>query len=885
MRRLLFHVTDICAALVLLTLMMAPASSAAESSRGRNSLDQGGESCESAFPIPSVPYNDTGISGVVEDCPGPPFWDVFYQFIAPVSGQYIASTCGSPSHMTVTAWTGGSCCFPGVPIPANAVCDGDPFVNAALFIPLNAGDVVFFELGSASPSAPPDQPYNFELTGPPGGNPSISVNSSDVEFPPTHLQATAVQTVQVSNVGGANLSVSVNPSGSIWTVNPPSLVLTPGETQPVTIAFSPTFEHTFVGTIEFDSNDPLHPRDSVRVAGDGCPTAVAPPAPLLLPAASPTATYVSIPWDGNGQSTQYEVEYSSDNFTTSSFALFVEGNNTASYFETAGRWGFEGTGAITGLNPGSTYQVRLHARDCTGLDVIGPPSSLTTPPDITVPIRSDSLVIQLVAPDSLQLSWSQPRTGGPLWEVTDYLVRFHSSVSDSGHVVAITPERGIRIPLPAVSLGFYTVEPLLTGNYDQPSPFIAWPPDGAVISGRNSIVIDDYLHAAQWDSFRVAIGSVPVGSNLNNAWGETGKRAISVDFAALGTGPMHITATVVDRSGRTFTNAINVMVEALPHASFTPEYSATSQTVSADTAGYVPPSVGGIVDFLWEGSLIDERYGHAISFPWETSFDSLVVLHCTPIPSIKMLTESPNWFTDADEKAGVKPVVEDPAVPFSEIACCCDNLELRTTGTCNGVYGSQKNVPLGPIMRCDPDTREYTIGYAFEVEVTIKYKLAHMSSDCSWGQNCKRTSIYEVGTCDNLGGFVPSNPAESDTSYKTFNGTRYSRDGADWGNDDYRPENHGATQDQSQQIKGKIRWHDWPARQDTRPLNRAIRDHRRAIFSARVDPQCMPVNIICCQTWELEWDVTICPGCDVHQTIAPHIFNNVTPQDCPALAN
>ncbi len=885
MHKLSSHFLAVLAALPSAFLILAKWSEAAPVSHGPNTLYQGGETCASAFPIFGVPFADAGITGLLDHCPGTPFNDVFYQFIAPVSGLYTASTCGSPSQMTIRAWQGGTCCFPGVPLPASDFCQNDPFLNGVLHISLSAGELVFIEVGSASPSAPPHQPYSFSLIGSGGGGPVIQINQTEVEFPPTHVGSTSVGTVLVTNAGNADLTVIVNTNGYIWSVSPPIMQLSPGQSQPVTLAFSPAFEHSFVGAIEFASNDPLHPLDSVRVSGDGCPIAIAPPPPIVRPAGSPSAAYVAIPWDQNGQSTQYAVEFSDDNFATSNYMQMFGGNGPDTAYATASFWGHEGPSAITGLDPGRTYQVRLHARDCTGYQVIGPVSGMTTPPEVTAPIHPDSLVIQVVSPDSLQLSWSQPRTGSPVpWEVANYAVWVHATPSDVGHVVAHTQGRSIRLPLSAGIRGFYTVIPDLTGNYDQPSPFIAWPPNGAVLCGVNSIVIGDYLHSSQWDSFRVMVGPQPVGSNLNNPWGETNKRAVSVNFAEFGTGPMPVTVTVVDHHGRAFSNTINVMVQTLPRSSFTPQYIAATQTVLADTAGYVPPSLGGIVDFLWEGSLIDERYGHVISFPWETRFDSLVVLHCIPIPSIKILSESPNWFADASEVAGVKPVVSDPAVPFSEIACCCDNLELRTSGTTNGVYSAKKNLPLGPIVRCNAGTGEYTIAFAFEVEVTMKYKLAPMSSDCSWGQNCKRTSITVHGACDSLDNFVPAIPAVVDTDYKNYGGHDYPRDGAAWGNDDYRPDSHGATQDQSQQIKGKIRWYDWPARTGVLGLDEAIRDHRRAMFSARVDPQCVPLNIICCQTWELEWDVTICPNCVIHQTIPPNIFNYSTPAVCPALA-
>jgi hypothetical protein len=856
-----------------------PLMSLAQNQNGR-SLDQGGESCATAVQIPGYPFIDNGITGETDDCLGMPFFDVFYWFVAPQTGFYTADVCFSPGGISLRAWLNG-CGNPNIPMLPNGQCGNN--TQPTLQLHLAAGQTVYFEVGTALPSIPP-QPYVFSLQGPPPENPQIQLNEHDLVFPATHVGDVSAATVTVANVGSGTLNVQIEPTSPAFVVEPSLLALAAGESQPVTLLFMPFFDHDFTATALFRSNSVVQPVDSVRMTGTGCPPVSLPLPPRLFDAGASDAIYWAMPWDQNAQSTEYAVEFSEDNFMSAMFVQPAIGHGSDPAYLTASMWAVMAHGAITGLSPNTTCQVRLRARDCTGLEIIGPSATMTTRPAFNPGSLPFGLTIRSVNADSIELNWQPLDEEAHHNGFVDVTVYVDESVNGPGQPVAVTTANSIRLPVTSPR-SFYSVRANFSGTFAGIHPYIAWPPEGALLSGSNTVIVNDFLHVNEWDSFRVDVNGQFVGSNRNCPWSESGVRGIPVDFGQFDHGPAMIQVTVVTPQGVVVTVAGLVMIQSTGHAEFVPHYYELPRPMaSADTANVQPPSAGGVVNYLWEMSKVDERYGTSISFDWPASADSLVLIHCSPIPDMKILTEDPNWYKYAAEPAGVKTVTFDPVVWVWGIHCCCDDMTILSAGTANGDYGGTKNFPLGAIVRCDPETRDYFIGFSFEIEATIKWELAEDFIICYWGQDCKRTSTTETGSCNNAGVFQPAVPPETETSHKEHGGNDYPRDGANWGNDDYRPDNHGETLDMSQLIKGTVRWLDVPNIRGTRPRNRAIRDTRHAAFSARIDPQCQPVNIICCQQWEVEWDVTICPGCVVTQTVAPRIFNQSTPADCPTLA-
>ncbi len=863
--------------------LVTPATpSAANSDRERNPLDLGGESCAAAYNIEVLPFTDNGLTCCQDDCPGAPFLDVYYLFIPPVSGVYVAGICDANPDVMLRAYPNGVCCDPGNWVDASIPCG----TGWQLQIPLVAGAPIYFEIGNQSPSAPPST-YVFTLDTAPQGVPQIQLSTHHEIFAPLPILSVTSAIVMVSNAGNADLIVdNITTTGNVWSVSPTEMILIPGEERPLTINFQPTFEHDFIGTVELFSNDPARPRDSISVSGTGCRPVAPPPAPLLYGAGSPNAIYFAMPWDpNNGKSTLCSVEYSADGFNTiEAVNFFGPGSEPFGWWW----WGNYGPGMIQGLEPNTTYEVRLRARDCTGAEAVGAATSMTTPPSGDIDEGQFELVIHHVAPGMIELNWNPVvlNSNGDELEVSTFIVRRHTTFGDPGVIEAYTEASSIQLPTTEHDISFFTVQAELTGNYDQPSPFIAWPPDGATVAGLNTVSIMDPLHKQQWDSFRVEVNSVVVRSNLDNAWGESGRTAAVVDFELIQLGLTSVSAIVVDKDGQSHTSTIVVNNVPVKRSQFTAVYDPSTHVFTADTAN--TSGLTGGEQFLWYASTGTERYDRPITLEWKPEFDSLVVLRPVVVePSIVLIEETSGLHTeDPLEPYALYVSFELPTIPRFLIKCCCDNMVLRTAGNANGNYGGVKNFPLGPRVFCDPATREYEIGFSFELEVTIKWEFGDEFVECYTGQDCKRTSITDYGDCDADDNFVPLDPAVSDTSHKQHGGNSYPRDGDSWGNDDYRPDRHGETWDNSQLILGKrIRWIDIPSVSGTRPSGYALRDRRNAIFSARVNPQCEPVNIICCRQWELRWDVTICPGCVITQTIPPEIFNEVTPADCPTLAD
>jgi len=212
-------------------------------------------------------------------------------------------------------------------------------------------------------------------------------------------------------------------------------------------------------------------------------------------------------------------------------------------------------------------------------------------------------------------------------------------------------------------------------------------------------------------------------------------------------------------------------------------------------------------------------------------------------------------------------------------------MELITAGTTDGVYGKEKNIPLGPVTTCKDGNFE--CGFAFEVVVTLKFFISDVHVDCYWGQDAKGDRIRELVKCTGgppPTGFESLDPPVTRTAHKTYGGTDYTRDGAAYGNDDYRSDNNGGYLDEKQLLKGKIRWFDQPASLGSVPATAGFGRRIRIndAFIARADPDCS--GAFCCLGWEHVADVTFCSDCTIITTTAPTIQNVAAPAVCPALA-
>ncbi len=844
-------------------------------------LDQGGETCANTVQVFNLPFQDNGLTGQTDDCIGQAFRDVFYQFTAPASGQYNAGMCGSPTNGYLQIWPQNSCCVAPL-FSADVGCGDDPFIS----FPLLAGHTIIIECGSATPTPTPE-PYAFQLTGPPPCNGTVQLNSTLLSFPPTYVGTQSQLSLTITNGGAGNLCVdSITTTGHIWSVPSASFTLTSGQERVLDVTFLPTFEHDFAGTIEIYSSDQVNPRDSVNVVGIGCRPALPPPAPRLYDAASPTNLYFSIPWDQNGSSIEYTIEFSSDNFANSHYVAFPFGSQSQPDYQTAAAWGHYGRGLITDLAPSTTYSVRLRARDCTGYEVIGASSSLATRDSVVMsPL---TITIRNVNENTVELNWDSTMTdsaGTPL--ATLGFSVFAGDRPDSiEEFLGQTTSGSLLISTTAAQKLFFVVEPQLTGFYSGAHPFIVWPPDGATLSGRNTVVLQDLLHVSEWDSFRIEIDSAAttalLGSNFDNTSDLASRREAIANFQRFASGPHLISATVVDHQGIIHRDSVHVTVVPRPYVTFDAAYDSARQIFTCDTAD-AAGITGSIADILWTIEHTDERYGGEVFFPPQPP-DSFLLVKPELILEDRVLDESAKWFEDRPgENGGVTQQTHNPGNPSTTIVCCCTDITLSTSGTSEGEYKHKKNWALGPIVRCAGG--QYEVGFAFEWTIHLMLIAEMELTWCQWGQDAKGTRVTTVGKCSGPGDSTFTARARPDSIFKVDpHGVKFPFSGTGLGNDDYRSSKESTWQDWDLK-NGLIHGLDIPADVGNIPSGKAVHSVGHNMFMVQAQPECFPPPIRCCKQFELHWDVTFCQHCrSTIQTVPPHVTDPVTPASCPALA-
>ncbi len=727
---------------------------------------------------------------------------------------------------------------------------------------------------------------------------TLAVSQNPVTFPATYVGEASTQMIQVSNNGTSPLCVSnVTSSGDVWTVWPSAFTLNPGGSQALTITFQPVVSHLFNGELGIISSDPEHPRTDILVSGRGC-NQFNPNVPLPLPelfnAGTPSAIYFGFSDGGPGYTPlmgDWAVEVSTNDFATGLFLQPLGGLDAAAAFLSPEGWESYGFGVINGLEPLTTYQVRFRLRDCTGVETPGPSASFTTDPPIVM--RPLNTTLRLLNATTLELNWDsvvRDTADRPL-QNEGFEIYHQPSLIVEPEFIMLSLTGVYSFPLPPDPQGFYQVQPLVNPIYLGPRPVIAWPPENATLSGLNTVVIHDYYHLSEWDSFRVEMdgpnGTVLLGSSFNNPWTESDQRMATADFSIYGSGPHTITVTVVPHVGSPITLVRHVNVIQPPHCEFTASYDPGTSMFNLTPANLQNVN-GPVLDYYWQTSQFGDFWGPSIQFHWDPAInDSLTVVSVYPYtPAVYLTDEEPQYLNPA-EAGGVVPETVTTTIFWFRIECCCDNLELRTTGTADGTYydragNATQNYPLGPQLSCDPATNQAHVGFAFEVVLTYKYKIGDVPwVFCSSGQDCKRTDNDEIGTCAG-GVFTATKILPPD--HKNVGGVDYPANGPNYGNDDYRPNKHGGTYD-PKTTPGKIRWIDIPHADFTLKNNKAIHSTRIAHFVARADPQCQPVNIICCRSWDLNWDVVFCQNCSqIIPTTPPAITNEQTPANCPALA-
>jgi len=115
-----------------------------QSGRTPSSLDQGGETCATATVISGEPYSTTGILGAYDDCVYMrPYYDVFYRYTVPSTGQYQIDMCASTGDTYLRLWLDGTCCTGSTTYNDDSCGDYDP----KLIVGLTSGQTIYIECG------------------------------------------------------------------------------------------------------------------------------------------------------------------------------------------------------------------------------------------------------------------------------------------------------------------------------------------------------------------------------------------------------------------------------------------------------------------------------------------------------------------------------------------------------------------------------------------------------------------------------------------------------------------------------------------------------------------------------------------------------------------
>ncbi|MBL0061064.1 MAG: CHRD domain-containing protein [bacterium] len=721
--------------------------------------------------------------------------------------------------------------------------------------------------------------------------PELQLSQSELDFSPTYVGMSVQQSFTVTNTGGGTLNVSgIVGKNHVFEASPSTFGLGAGQQQLVTVTFSPTFDHDFKSEFVVQSNDSVA-NNHLMITGTGCHPVQQPGAPNLHNAGASDALYFSLPWDENYTSTQYAIEVSDDNFAHSWFIDEFGVQSELPEFHTLGIWGSGSAGVILGLEPSTLYSVRLIANDCTGSTLTGGATTRSTGVEVHT-VDSTELVITRVDADSIKLSWNPvvTTTEGDTMPTLGFSVFAGNTSGLFDELVGNSTTGEITLQMGSSVTKFFQVSPIIA-DYESPHPFISWPPDGVTLSGLNSVVILDYLHSEQWDSFEVIVdpagAATVIGTNWNDPVTERDAATIQYDFDNLVDGPHIVSFRVYDFDGSLILPSadVNIVVEHRPaYVSFAADYNTVSKQFSCDTLNAVGLE-SGLVDIWWQNTQGQQGYGPSFDFIWDGQ-DSLNLVKPIPVISPNVLSEnSITAYLSPAEHAGVVPRETFTTIDFAFISCCCDNLQLLTGGAAEGEYQGEKNRTLGPRVSCA--NGEYNVSYAFEVVITYKYFLVESGGVlCEYGQDLKRTDTRTVGECTDATTFTPLVPAVGSTGHKKEGTTQYPFSGSSYGNDHYgsRPGDTGVVET----TLGKKSWYDRPESKGKMPRNAAgplaVKVKREAQFVASAMPQCAPVNVVCCRQWDLSWEIIFCEDCSIRQLTPPTITNEVTPGDCPELA-
>ena len=199
--------------------------------------------------------------------------------------------------------------------------------------------------------------------------PAITVIPNTISFENTCIGESSTKSIMVSNVGLATLEVTdISSSIDVFTVDLTSFTIEPGNTQELTITFTPDDEGFFGGLLEIENNDPENSTMEVSVSGMGI---IASPGISVLPGeiifdttlVGETSTEIlTISNTGLAMLEVTDILSSNSAFTMNLFSFDLEPDETQEIevtFSPNEQMMYEGTLQIESNDPLGTFEVPL----------------------------------------------------------------------------------------------------------------------------------------------------------------------------------------------------------------------------------------------------------------------------------------------------------------------------------------------------------------------------------------------------------------------------------------------------------------------------------------------------------------------------------------------
>ena len=220
--------------------------------------------------------------------------------------------------------------------------------------------------------------------------PTINVTPSSRSFGSVPVGGSADLTFTVQNTGGGVVSGTATAGAPFLVTSGGSYSLSAGQSQRVTVRFSPTSTGTFSSNVTFNG------AGGTTRAVTGTGIAVSPLAPTGLSATTASTTQINLAWqDPSGNETETRIERKTGSGGTFEQIATV-GANITSYPD-------------TGLNPNTTYVYRVRACNAVGCSPYSNQATANTPPaafTLTVAARGSASGTVASSPDGIRCSLS-----------------------------------------------------------------------------------------------------------------------------------------------------------------------------------------------------------------------------------------------------------------------------------------------------------------------------------------------------------------------------------------------------------------------------------------------------------------------------------------------